>query len=67
VAIARFIEERQPLATLHGHIHESARLTGAWRQKIGATHLFGAAHDGSELAIVRFDLADLDAATRELV
>jgi Icc-related predicted phosphoesterase len=67
VAITRFIEEREPLATLHGHIHESARLTGSWRQKLGRTHLFGAAHDGPELAVVRFDLADLDAATRELI
>ena len=64
---ARFVEERQPLLTLHGHIHESVRLTGAWRQRIGATHLFGAAHDGPELAVVRFDLADLDGASRELI
>lgn len=67
MAITRFIEERQPLVTLHGHIHESVRLTGAWRQRIGATHIFGAAHDGAELAIVRFDLADLHSATRELI
>jgi Icc-related predicted phosphoesterase len=67
VAIARFIEDRQPLVTLHGHIHESVRLTGAWRQRIGRTHLFGGAHDGPELACVRFDLADLDAARRDLV
>ena len=67
VAIARFVEQRQPLLTLHGHIHESVRLTGAWRQRIGATHLFGGAHDGPELAVVRFDLADLDGATRELI
>jgi Icc-related predicted phosphoesterase len=67
IAIRRFIEARQPLVTLHGHIHESARLTGAWRDRIGRTHLFGGAHDGRELALVRFDTADLDAATRELV
>jgi Icc-related predicted phosphoesterase len=67
VALARFIADRQPLVTLHGHIHESVRLTGSWRQRIGRTHLFGAAHDGPELALVRFDLADLDGATRELV
>lgn len=67
VAVARLIADRQPLATLHGHIHESVRLTGAWRERIGRTHLFGAAHDGPELAVVRFDLADLDGATRELV
>ena len=67
VAIARFIEERQPLLTLHGHIHESTRLTGSWRERIGKTHAFNGAHDGPELALVRFDLADLDGATRELI
>ena len=67
VAIRRFIEQRQPLLTLHGHIHEAPRLTGSWRQKIGRTHCFTAAHDGPELAVVRFDLEHLEDATRELV
>ena len=67
IAIQRFIEDRQPLLTLHGHIHESPRLTGNWRQKIGRTHAFTGAHDGRELALVRFDLDDLDNATRELL
>ncbi len=56
IAVRRFIEETQPLVTLHGHIHESARLTGGWRDRIGETHLFSAAHDGPELALVQFDL-----------
>ena len=67
IAVRRFIERRQPLVTLHGHVHESARLTGEWRERIGRTHAFSAAHDGSELALVRFDPEDLDAATRELL
>jgi len=67
IAIQRFIEDRQPLLTLHGHIHESPRLTGKWRQQIGRTHAFTAAHDGPELALVRFDLDDLENATRELL
>jgi Icc-related predicted phosphoesterase len=67
IAIHRFIEDRQPLLTLHGHIHESPRLTGSWRQRIGRTHAFTAAHDGPELALVRFDLDDLDNATREIL
>ena len=67
VAIRRFIEERQPLVTLHGHIHESARLTGAWREQLGRTHCFSAAHDGPELALVRFDPADPAHATRTLI
>jgi Icc-related predicted phosphoesterase len=67
IAVRRFIEARQPLLSLHGHIHESARLTGSWRDRIGRTHAFSAAHDGPELALVSFDLADLDSATRELL
>lgn len=67
IAVKRFIESRQPLLTLHGHIHESARLTGSWRDRIGRTNLFSAAHDGPELCLVRFDLEDLDGATRELI
>jgi Icc-related predicted phosphoesterase len=66
IAVRRFIETRQPLLTLHGHVHESARLTGSWRDRIGRTHMFSAAHDGPELALVRFDLDDLEGAEREL-
>jgi Icc-related predicted phosphoesterase len=66
IAIRRFIEARQPLATLHGHVHESARLTGAWRERIGRTVCLSAAHDGPELALVRLDLEEPGAATREL-
>ena len=67
IAMRRFIEDRQPLLTLHGHMHESARLTGSWRDVIGGTHCFTGAHDGPELALVRFDLDDPGAATRELI
>lgn len=67
IAITRFIEARQPLVTLHGHVHESARLEGTWRARIGRTHLFSAAHDGPELALVRFDPENPAAATRELL
>jgi Icc-related predicted phosphoesterase len=55
IAIKRFIEERQPLLTLHGHIHESTRLTGFWQQQIGNTVAFNAAHDGPELSIIKFN------------
>jgi Icc-related predicted phosphoesterase len=52
---------------LHGHIHESARLTGNWQERIGKTVAFSAAHDGRELALVRFDPHELDRAIRELI
>jgi uncharacterized protein len=67
IAIRRFIERRQPLVALHGHIHEAPRLTGTWRDRLGRTPVFTAAHDGPELALVRFDTEDVDGATRELV
>lgn len=67
VAIKRFIEERQPRVTLHGHIHEAPRLMGTWRAQIGRTHCFSAAHDGPELAVVKFDPDDPTQATRELL
>ena len=67
IAIRKFIEVRQPLATLHGHIHESARITGNWRGKIGTTNMFTAAHDGPEFAVVRFKLESPDDAERELI
>ena len=67
IAAQRFIDEVQPLLTLHGHIHESARITGHWREVKGRTHSFSAAHEGPELALIRFDTNDLANASRELV
>ncbi|PKP34772.1 MAG: hypothetical protein CVU00_05365 [Bacteroidetes bacterium HGW-Bacteroidetes-17] len=64
IAIKRLIEERHPFITLHGHIHESTRLTGFWKQQIGNTVSFNAAHDGPELSIVKFDLKDPSMAKR---
>ena len=67
IAVRRFIEKRQPLVTLHGHVHESARLTGSWREKIGKTWCFSAAHDGPELALVTFDPENPEKAERRLL
>jgi len=67
IAIQRFIKKKQPFLTLHGHIHESARITGHWKERFGRTYSFTAAHDGPELALVRFDTEDLENASRELI
>jgi len=67
IAIKRFIEEKQPLITLHGHIHESTRLTGKWQQQFGKTISFNAAHDGPELALIKFDLENPAKAIRILL
>ena len=67
IAIMRFIEDHQPLVTMHGHIHESSRITGHWRQQFGRTHSFSAAWNGPELALVEFDLEDPSGATRKII
>ncbi len=67
IAIRRFLERHQPLLSLHGHVHESSRLTGIWKEEIGATVCLSAAWDGPELAVVRFDLSSPAEATRELL
>jgi Icc-related predicted phosphoesterase len=66
IAIRRFIERYQPLLTLHGHIHESARITGEWKDQIGRTVMLTAAHDGPELALVEFDPENVPAAKRSI-
>lgn len=67
IAVKDFILDRQPLITLHGHVHESARLTGSWIEKLGQTTAISAAHDGPELALVRFNPADPQKITRDLI
>ncbi|MGD2087611.1 MAG: metallophosphoesterase [Candidatus Aminicenantes bacterium] len=67
IAIQRFIEKYQPLITLHGHVHESTRLTGSWQDRLKHTILFNAAHDGPELALVRFNPHHPTTAVRELI
>jgi hypothetical protein len=48
-------------------VHEAARLTGEWKIRIGRTISINGAHDGPELALVRFNLESPEAATRELL
>ena len=67
IAVRRFMEAHRPWLGLHGHVHESARLTGTWMDQLGPTVLLSAAHDGPELAVLRFDLERPDLATRALV
>ena len=67
IAVRRLIENRQPLITLHGHVHEAPRLSGNWRDCIGRTHMFTAAHDGPELALVGFSPQQPQKAERRIL
>lgn len=65
-AIRRFIEEAQPLLTLHGHIHETVDMTGEYRERIGTTTCIAAGnHNAStKLAVTSIDLARPEEAER---
>jgi Icc-related predicted phosphoesterase len=66
-AIRRFIAEKQPMLTLHGHVHESRTLTGKWQDQFGRTVSFSAATEGTNLALVRFDPHKLGSSSLELL
>jgi len=66
MAIKEFIEVRQPLLTLHGHVHESSRITGEWKEEIGNTMCFNAAIEQNELSIVIFETENLNYAIRKI-
>jgi Icc-related predicted phosphoesterase len=58
-AIRNFVETHQPPLVLSGHIHESPRVSGAWRDAIGRTTVVNPGQFGSpKLCGVWFDPAD---------
>ena len=67
IAVQRLIQEKKPMITLHGHIHESSSLTGEWMHRYDPTIALSAAWNGPELALVTFDTEKPDRAKRELI
>jgi len=61
-AMFRFLESRQPLLSLHGHIHESPEETGTWKSTIGRTIVIQPGQSSAGLTVV---IGDLDAMTFE--
>jgi Icc-related predicted phosphoesterase len=55
-AIRKFIENKQPYLTMHGHIHESYNMSGEYKERIGNTICI---NPGAGNMIV-FDLENLD-------
>lgn len=54
-AVREFIENTRPLVSLHGHIHESPRMTGSFHDRIGKTLSVNAGQDFKVLHAVTFD------------
>ena len=67
IAIKEFIETNQPYLSLHGHVHESTRITGKWKDEIENTISFNAANDDKLLSLIIFDLKNLLNAERQVL
>lgn len=67
IAVQRFIKERQPLLTLHGHVHEASDITDSWSVHLGKTLAVSAAWNKKELALVEFDLENPHKINRRLL
>ena len=67
IAIQRFIKDKKPFLTLHGHVHESPSITGSWQETYEKTLSFSAAGQRDELAVVKFNTEDIKNAERELI
>jgi len=67
-AIRQFIETEQPYLTLHGHIHESSKMSGSFVDKIGDTICVnvGSSYPENKLNAVVIDLSNLDVKYVEL-
>lgn len=60
-SVREFIEKEQPLLTLHGHIHESPKMSGSWKDKIGKTICInvGSSYPEDKLNCVVIDVDNL--------
>lgn len=59
-AIYEFIERYQPLLTLHGHIHESYKMTGEYSVKIGETVSMNPGRSKNQIHVVTFNPENLE-------
>jgi Icc-related predicted phosphoesterase len=67
IAIRRFLMAAQPLVSLHGHVHESTRLSGSFIDSLGSSPCINAAHEGDGLSLIRFDTYNPRSASRTII
>ncbi len=58
-AIHDFLAANQPRLSLHGHIHESPEMSGAWQAALGDTRCVQPGQQDDEFAYVTVDLAGM--------
>lgn len=66
-AVRTFIEQRSPLCALHGHVHESPEVGGAYVQRIGATPCVNPGQSADRLYAVLFETEDIEGTLRHTV
>ncbi len=66
-AVRRFIEENQPLLTLHGHIHEAPMVYGDYMDKLGNTVIVNPGQYGEKLYYVTFKVEDVEGTIKHSV
>lgn len=54
-AVRRFIEQAQPILSLHGHIHEAPQVSGHFTHKIGGCLCVNPGQERQRLCAVRWD------------
>lgn len=66
-SVREFILKYQPPLTLHGHIHESPRMSGSYKDKLGKTICVNPGQVETELSAVIFDTEDIKGSLRHTV
>lgn len=61
-SVRKFIEKEQPQLALHGHIHESPKMSGSWHDEIGKTVCInvGSSYPEDKLNCIIIDIEDLN-------
>ncbi len=58
-ALRKFIEQYQPLLSLHGHIHEAPRLSGRYAEQLGTTWSINPGRESARFSAVVVDTSDI--------
>ena len=65
-AIRATIEKRRPILSLHGHIHESPRVTGTIHERIGATVAVNAGQVSGALSLAVIEIDTSESAVKSV-
>jgi len=69
LAIRRIIEQKKPLLSLHGHIHETVRMSGKYLDKISSSVIISPGNDNlsGNIAVIKIDIYKPSNATRKII